>query len=130
MFHRNPLLPALLTAAVLGLCTVPAAHSIAPVHLDKVQMRDMTWPEIRAAVAAGGTMVVVPTGGIEQNGPHMVLAKHDHIVGYAAVRIAESLGGTLVAPVVSFVPEGTHTPPTGNLSWPGTIGISEQAFEQ
>ncbi len=130
MLHRSHIIPALLAATVLTLCMIPAARSVGPVHLDKVQMRDMTWPEIRAAVAAGGTTVIVPTGGIEQNGPHMVLAKHDHIVGYAATRIAESLGGTLVAPVVSFVPEGTYTPATGNLSWPGTIGISEQAFEQ
>lgn len=130
MLHRNHLVPAVLTAIVLALCMVPAARSVGPVRLDKVQMRDMTWLEIRAAVSAGATTVIIPTGGIEQNGPHMVLAKHDHIVGYAAVRIAEALGGTLVAPVVSFVPEGDYDPPTGNMQIPGTIGISEQAFEQ
>ena len=93
-----------------------------------VEMKDMTWVEVRSAIDAGYTNVIVPTGGIEQNGPHMVLAKHDYIVAEAARRIAKDVGHTLVAPVVSYVPEGTYDPPSGHMRYPGTMGVPEPVF--
>lgn len=93
-----------------------------------VEMKDMTWVEVRSAIDAGYTTVIVPTGGIEQNGPHMVLAKHDYIVAEAARRIAKDVGHTLVAPVVSYVPEGTYDPPSGHMRFPGTMGVPEPVF--
>jgi len=95
---------------------------------DTVEIANMTWVEVRSAIARGYTTVIVPSGGIEQNGPHMILGKHDFIVGFAAGRIAAQLGKTLVAPVIPFVPEGDYDPPQGHLRFPGTIGVSEQAF--
>lgn len=92
-------------------------------------MKDMTSPEIRSAIEAGRTTVILPTGGIEQNGPHMVLGKHDYIVSHAAGEIAMRLGDALVAPVVSFVPEGAFEPATDNMRFAGTIGLSEPVFE-
>jgi creatinine amidohydrolase/Fe(II)-dependent formamide hydrolase-like protein len=97
---------------------------------DTVEMADMTWVEVRSAIERGYTLAIVPTGGIEQNGPHMVLGKHDYIVRNAAGRIARELGRTLVTPVVSFVPEGGYDPPTGNMQFPGTLGIPEPVFAQ
>jgi creatinine amidohydrolase len=88
----------------------------------------MTWVEVRSAMRRGYTRVIVPSGGIEQNGPHMVLGKHDYIVGWSANEMARQLGQTLVAPVISYVPEGDYNPPTGHLRFPGTIGISEEAY--
>ena len=93
-----------------------------------VEMADMTWLEVRSAIAHGYTRVIVPSGGIEQNGPHMIMGKHDHIVAFTAHRIASDLGNTLVAPVVSFVPQGDYVPPTGNMRFPGTIGVPESVF--
>ena len=49
-----------------------------------VKISDMTWVEVRSALDAGYTRVIVTSGGIEQNGPHMILGKHDHIVGWTA----------------------------------------------
>src|SRR3984957_12216710 len=72
---------------------------------DTVEIADMTWVEVRSAVARGYTTVIVPSGGIEQNGPHMILGKHDRIVRAAATRIAAGLGHALAAPGISFVPE-------------------------
>lgn len=95
----------------------------------KIEIKDLTWVEVRTAVQAGHTTVIVPTGGIEQNGPHMIVGKHDYIVGWAATRIAREVGRTLVAPVVSYVPQGSWEPPTGHLRFAGTIGVSEEAFE-
>jgi creatinine amidohydrolase/Fe(II)-dependent formamide hydrolase-like protein len=95
---------------------------------DTVKIADMTWVEVKSAIDHGYVSVIVPSGGIEQNGPHMVLGKHDHIVAWTAQRIASELGHTLVAPVVSFVPEGDYAPPSGHMRFPGTIGVPEQVF--
>ena len=95
---------------------------------DTLQIADMTWVEVRSAVARGYDRVIVPSGGIEQNGPHMVLGKHDYIVARAAMEIAKELGQTLVAPVVSYVPEGNYDPPTGHLRFPGTMGVAEDVY--
>ncbi|MGA7325569.1 MAG: creatininase family protein [Rhodomicrobium sp.] len=88
----------------------------------------MTWVEVRTALREGYKTVLVPTGGIEQNGAHMILGKHDYIVGWAANRIALGAGHTLVAPVVSYVPEGGYNPPEGNMQFPGTLGVPDSAF--
>jgi creatinine amidohydrolase len=95
---------------------------------DTLQLADMTWVEVRSAIGRGYTRVIVPSGGIEQNGPHMVLGKHHYIVGWSANEIAKQVGQTLVAPVIPYVPEGDYDPPTGHLRFPGTIGISEEAY--
>ncbi len=92
------------------------------------EIADMTSPEVRDAVAAGFGTVIVPSGGLEQNGPHMIISKHDRIVAYAARRIAEELGDALVAPVLSYVPQGDYDPPTGNLAFPGTVGVPAPVF--
>src|SRR6202521_368450 len=97
---------------------------------DTVEIADMTWVEVRSAIARGYTTVIVPSGGIEQNGPHMILGKHDYIVRWTAARIAGALGRALVTPVIPFVPEGDYDPPGGHLRFPGTVGVSEQAFAQ
>lgn len=95
---------------------------------ESLDIADMTWIEVREAMAAGRRTVIVPSGGIEQNGPHMILGKHDRIVRAAARRIAQELGDALVAPVLSFSPQGRFVPPEGNLRFPGTIGVSDEAF--
>ncbi len=120
--------------SLVALFSGAAAAAAAPARaaepaLAGLELRNMTWLDIKAAVAAGATTVLVPTGGVEQNGPHMVLGKHDTIVAAAALRIAKDVGGTLVAPVVSYVPQGTLDPPTGNMLFPGTLGIPEPVFE-
>ena len=43
--------------------------------------------------------------------------------------IARKLGGTLVAPIVPFVPEGGIDPPTDHMRYPGTISVTEETFE-
>lgn len=92
------------------------------------EIADMTWIEVRDAIAAGFRTVIVPSGGLEQNGPHMIIGKHDRIVAWAARRIAAELGDALVAPVVSYVPEGDYDPPTGNMMLPGTIGVPPAVY--
>jgi creatinine amidohydrolase/Fe(II)-dependent formamide hydrolase-like protein/sterol desaturase/sphingolipid hydroxylase (fatty acid hydroxylase superfamily) len=94
-----------------------------------VYLEDMTWQEVRDAVKSGSTTAIVPTGGTEQNGPHVILGKHNYIVKYTAGKIAEKLGHALVAPVVTYVPEGTILPPDGHMRFPGTLSVAEATFE-
>jgi creatinine amidohydrolase len=125
-FSRRKL--ALSGVAGLAIALVIVQRPLTAPLPDTVEIADMTWVEVRSAVARGYTTVLVPSGGIEQNGPHMILGKHDRIVRFAAGRIATQLGKTLVTPVIPFVPEGDYDPPQGHLKFPGTIGVSEQAF--
>ena len=77
---------------------------------NSVFLEDLTWTEVRDAIAGGKTTVIVPTGGTEQNGPHMALGKHNYLVTYKAGQIAKQIGNALVAPVVSVRPRGRHRP--------------------
>jgi len=95
-----------------------------------VFLEDQTWTELRDAIAAGSTAVIVPVGGTEQSGPHIALGKHNARVKFLAGKIAEGLGHTLVAPVVAYVPEGQIDPPTEHMKFPGTISISDATFIQ
>jgi creatinine amidohydrolase/Fe(II)-dependent formamide hydrolase-like protein len=92
-------------------------------------IEDLTWPEIKARMEAGATTIIVPTGGTEQNGPHMVLGKHNVIVRYTAGEIAQRLGKTLVAPVLAYVPEGSWDPPEGHMRFPGSISLPNSVYE-
>lgn len=93
-------------------------------------MEDLTWVELKARIDAGAKSVIVPTGGVEQNGPYIALGKHNSVVAYAAQEIATSLGNTLVAPVVKLVPQGDLAKPSGNLLFPGTLALREDTFER
>jgi creatinine amidohydrolase len=94
-----------------------------------IEIADMTWVEVRDAIARGQDAALVPSGGIEANGPHMIISKHQHIVSATARMIAEAHGKMLVAPVIAHVPEGDFEPPTLNMTLPGTIGVTEAVFE-
>jgi len=102
--------------------------SLAPVK-HRVYLEEMTWMEVKDEIANGKTTVIVPTGGTEQNGPHVILGKHNKIIYYTTGRIAEQLGNALVAPVISYVPEGSINQPDGHMRFPGTISIPEPVFE-
>jgi len=81
-------------------------------------------------VRSGKTTAIVPIGGTEWNGEHIVLGKHNARARLLAGRIAQSLGDALVAPVVAYVPEGRIDPPTQHMKHAGTITIPEDAFEK
>jgi len=74
--------------------------SVASAQTRSVFIEELTWPEIKDAQAAGKTSAVIVAGGIEQNGHHMALAKHNVIARYVGGQIAERLGNALVYPVI------------------------------
>jgi creatinine amidohydrolase/Fe(II)-dependent formamide hydrolase-like protein len=98
--------------------------------VDTVFLEDMTWMEVRDALRAGKTTVLVPTGGVEQNGPYVVTGKHNYILRATTEAIARRLGNALVAPIVPFVPEGNIDPPSGHMNYPGTISVTEDTYER
>jgi creatinine amidohydrolase/Fe(II)-dependent formamide hydrolase-like protein len=111
-------------ALTLAAPALAAASAPATVFIE-----DLTSPELRARIGAGATTVLVPIGGLEQSGPHIVLGKHNARARVLAGRIAQGLGNTLVAPTIAYVPEGAITPPAGHMRFAGTISIPEAAFE-
>jgi len=111
-------------ALVLSLLLPSSAGAIEPT----VFLEDMTWTEVRDAVAAGRTTIIVPVGGTEQSGPHMALGKHNVRVRILAGRIAAQLGNALVAPVVAYVPEGDVAGTAGHIRFAGTISVTPEAF--
>jgi creatinine amidohydrolase len=106
---------------------VGVANPLPPVKT--IWIEEMTWLDVRDAVAAGKTTVIIPAGGIEPNGPWVALGKHNYIVKPLCESIARKLGNALCAPVVPFVPEGDIDGKSEHMKSPGTIGLREQTYE-
>jgi hypothetical protein len=91
---------------------------------------ELTWMEVRDAVRAGNTTILIGTGGVEQNGPYLAGGKHNFVLATVMPEIAKAIGNTLLAPIVKFVPEGAIEPtPRGHMSYPGTISLEAATFE-
>ena len=97
---------------------------------DTVWLEELTWTELRDLIRSGTTTVIIPVGGVEQSGPDIALGKHDIRARVLSERIARTLGHTLVAPVVAYVPEGSISPPTAHMRFPGTITVPPDVFRK
>ncbi|MGE3409830.1 MAG: creatininase family protein [Pirellulales bacterium] len=130
------LLPALAVLAATALAAVPDPVTPDPATprpiaaRDSVWIEDLTWMEVRDALQAGKKTVIVPTGGIEQNGPWLATGKHNVILKATCESIARELGNALVAPIVAFVPEGDIDPPGLHMKYPGTISLTEETYRR
>jgi len=113
-----------------ALFLLAAATGVPALAPATVFVDELTWTELRGQVQSGKTTVIVPIGGTEQNGPHMVLGKHNVRVKALSERIAQSLGNALVAPVMAYVPEGGVNPPTAHMRFPGTTTVPDATFEK
>ena len=94
-----------------------------------VWVEEMTWMDVRDALAAGKRTVLIPTGGMEPNGPWLAAGKHNYILHANCEAIARQLGDALCAPILPFVPEGNIEPPSGHMRSPGTISAREETFQ-
>ena len=107
----------------------PDPNSTRPIEgIDSVFTEELTWMEIRDALKAGKTTIIIPTGGIEQNGPYLATGKHNVILRGTSEAIARKLGNALVAPIVGFVPEGDIEPASLHMKYPGTISLTEETY--
>jgi creatinine amidohydrolase len=95
---------------------------------DTVWIEEMTWMDVRDALKAGKKTVLVPTGGIEPNGPWLVTGKHNYVLHANCDAIARKLGDALCAPVVKFVPEGNYATKSAHMASPGTITMREETY--
>lgn len=116
-------------AALCVLTLFVAQHAIAQ-NMQSVFIDDLTWTELKAQIQSGKRTIIVPIGGTEQSGPHMALGKHNVRVKFLSEKIASALGNALVAPVIAYVPEGTISPPTAHMKFPGTITVPEATFQK
>ena len=94
-----------------------------------IWIEEMTWMDVRDALAAGKTTAIIPTGGMEPNGPWLVTGKHNYVLRINCDAIARKLGNALCAPIVEFVPEGRIDPPSGHMRSAGTISLREETFQ-
>lgn len=112
----------------LALALPLAAHAAPPREAARVQLADMTWLEVKERLMRGPAIAIVPTGGTEQNGPHLALGKHNRIMEHTAAETARRLENAVVTPVIAYVPEGRISPPEGHMRFPGTLSLSETTF--
>jgi creatinine amidohydrolase/Fe(II)-dependent formamide hydrolase-like protein len=115
-----------------GRCTANAYNCAdAPNPLpatNKVWLEEMTWMDVRDAIKAGKTTVIIPTGGIEPNGPWLVLGKHNYVLQSNCEAIARKLGNALCAPIIKLVPEGNIERKSSHMASPGTLSVREETF--
>jgi creatinine amidohydrolase len=93
-----------------------------------VFLEEMTWMDVRDALAEGKTTIIITTGGIEPNGPWLVTGKHNYVNRANCEAIARKLGNALCAPNIEYVPEGNIEPPSSHMLSPGTISMREDTF--
>lgn len=86
-----------------------------------LELDRLSWPEVRAELAAGRDTVVIAFGATEQHGPHMPLATDALLGDHLARLVAERLDA-FVAPTVRIGCSEHH------LEFPGTLSVSEPTF--
>jgi creatinine amidohydrolase len=98
------------------LTSVPTTAAADPV----VEFELMTWPEVKAALAAGKTTALFYTGGTEQRGPQNANGGHNLMAKATVKAIALKLGNAIAMPVLPY------TPNNASATLPGTIGLTNE----
>jgi creatinine amidohydrolase/Fe(II)-dependent formamide hydrolase-like protein len=85
-----------------------------------VEFEMMTWPEVKAAIAAGKTTALIYTGGTEHRGPQNVNGGHNLMARETVKAIALKLGNAIALPVLPY------TPNNASATLTGTIGLTNE----
>lgn len=86
------------------------------------RMLELTQPEVEKELAENG-LVIIPTGSVEQHGPHLPLGTDYYAIEAICERVAEKMGGLLVPfPHVGVTPF--------HMSFAGSITFSQETFMQ
>jgi creatinine amidohydrolase len=93
--------------------------------LDSVWMEQLTWMEVRDAIAEGKTTALILTGGVESNGPHLATGKHNYVLQVVGESIARKLGNALIAPIVTLEPGRPDAPQVA----PGSVFLSRDTYK-
>lgn len=87
------------------------------------KLEELSWPEVRDALAAGDTTVVAAAGAIEQHGPHLPLLT-DTLIGAGLVEaVVARLDGALQGPTIPFGCSEHH------MAFPGTLTLEKETFK-
>lgn len=90
-----------------------------------VFMPEMTWPEYAEALKTD-PVVFLPTGALEQHGPHLAMGL-DYLLPTAIAReVATELGGVVAAPVTYGYKSMTRS--AGGPFFPGSTGLDGQTL--
>lgn len=82
-----------------------------------LELAELTWNEVRDAIAAGYDTAVLVGGSLEGHGTHLPLGT-DTIWGHEfGLEIARRLGNALLAPVIPYGPD------EGLMAFPGTVHV-------
>ena len=120
---------ALPACAMLSALGAPLAAQLpTPKPPDTVFLEELTWDELAMLIKGGKTTVILGTAGTEQKGPHMAIGEHKYVTTYCADKIARALGNAIVAPIITYVPEGSWEPVRGHMTKAGTITLPEDRF--
>jgi creatinine amidohydrolase len=87
-----------------------------------MRLDEMTWPEIKAAIAGGRTRVVFACGATEQHGPHLPL-KVDALIGTALAEAVADRLDAFAAPTLHVGCSRHH------MDFPGTLTLTEPTFK-
>jgi creatinine amidohydrolase len=122
---------------ILIVLTVIFASAVTA-QTNSLLIEDMTWTEVRDAIASGKTTAIYYAASTEQNGPGMALGKHVFIAHHLATIIAAQLGNALVYPTMPFAPTGDwgRTGPgsidpnkkNGHMRYSGSVNVSGETF--
>ena len=90
--------------------------------MQKINLFEMTRPEVEEAIASGVDTVIITIGSTEQHGLHLPLGT-DAIMGEAlGQRVAHALGDTLLAPGMRIGCSEHH------MDFAGSLTLSRQTF--
>lgn len=95
---------------------------------DSLWIEELTYIEVRDLIADGHTTVIIPTGGIEQNGPYLATGKHNFVLRAHCPAIARELGNALCAPIIAIAPPDNPLP-TGAMRYPGSVTVREETYQ-
>ena len=111
--------------ATLAFALLPMGAGAAP---PSVFIEDLTWPEVRDAIAGGANTAIYYAGSTEQNGPHLATGKHTFVARHVAGLIAARLGNALVYPILPFAPTGDAATRSEHMRFPGSVTVSETTY--
>ena len=89
---------------------------------DTLLIEEMTWPQVKAAIANGKDQAILACGAIEQHGPHLPTGTDTYLGTAIALRAAEIAGNALVAPTLRPGLSEHH------MHFPGSFTVSPETF--
>ena len=90
---------------------------------EHLQLRHMTWPEIKEKLETGYDTIIMSLGAIEQHGPHLPECTDETIGLGLSCGLAERLGNALVAPTI--VPGLSEH----HMVLPGSLTLRPETFK-